>query len=107
MSKRVSSLGLALGISLAFVFCAMARPATVKDLAGRTICYNNGEKATYFRDGKYQNNLIGKGTWTVTSAGVQLHAERFSGLLDFEIQPDNSISIAAYKMTENIANKLA
>ena len=101
MRKRLSAFGLAFGLSLAFVCCAMARPATVKDLAGRTICYNNGEKSTYFRDGKYENNRIGKGTWTVTSAGVQLHAERFSGILDFEIQPDKSISIAAYNMIGN------
>ena len=40
-------------------------------------------------------------TWAVTSAGVELHAERFSGILDFEIQPDKSVSIAAYNMIGN------
>jgi hypothetical protein len=101
MRKRLSPFGIAFGLSLAFVCCAMARPVTTKDLAGRTICYNNGEKATYSRDGKYESNMIGKGTWTVTSAGVQLHAERFSGILDFEMQPDKSISIASHNMTGN------
>ena len=101
MRKCLSPLGLAFGLSLAFVSCALARPVVTKDLAGRTICYNNGEKAKYSRDGKYDSTSIGKGTWTVTSAGVQLHAEKFSGLLDFEIQPDKSISIPAYSMTGN------
>jgi hypothetical protein len=101
MRKHLSPFGLAFALSLAFVCCAMARPVTTKDLAGRTICYNNGERATYFRDGKYESSSIGKGTWTVTSVGVQLHAEHFSGNLDFEIQPDKSISIAAYSMTGN------
>jgi hypothetical protein len=81
------------------VCCAMARPVTVKDLAGRTICYNNGEKATYFPGGKYQSNMIGAGTWKVTSGGVQLATEKFSGVLDFEIQADKSISIASHGMT--------
>ena len=101
MRKRLLSLGLASALSLAFVCNAIARPATVKELAGRTICYNNGEKATYFRGGKYESNKIGNGTWAVTSAGVELHAERFSGILDFEIQPDKSVSIAAYNMIGN------
>lgn len=49
MGKRRGLIGLASGISLALVGHATAKPATTKDLAGRTICYNNGEKATYFR----------------------------------------------------------
>jgi hypothetical protein len=102
MGGRLSPLGSAFGLSLAFVCgAAVARPATVKDLAGRTVCYNNGEKATYFRDGEYESNTIGKGTWRVTSAGVQLSAERYTGILDFEISPDKSISIASVSMTGN------
>ena len=78
-----------------------AKPATTKDLAGRTICYNNGEKATYSRDGKYDSNLIGKGVWKATSLGVQINAQTFTGLLDFEMQPDGSIHIDKYNMIGN------
>jgi hypothetical protein len=99
MLKRFLSLGLACGLSLVFAGYAMAKPATTRDLAGRTICYNTGEKATYLRGGKYENNMIGNGTWRVTSVGVQIDAERFKGIIDFEIQPDGTISIPAYHMT--------
>jgi hypothetical protein len=99
MRKHLSSFGLAFGLSLVFVCCATAKPVTTKDLAGRTICYNNGEKATYSGGGKYESNKIGNGTWRVTSGGVQLNAERFTGVIDFEIQPDKSISLPAYNMT--------
>ncbi len=99
MGKHLWVLGLASGLSLALVGQAMAKPATTKDLAGRTICYNNGEKATYLRGGKYVNNKIGNGTWSVTSVGVQLNAERFTGLVDFEIQPDGTIALPAYGLT--------
>jgi len=70
MRKGLSSLGLAFGISLAFVFWAAARPATTEDLAGRTICYNNGMKATYFSDGRLENSFTGKGTWKVIFDGA-------------------------------------
>ena len=99
MGKRLSPIRLAVGLSLALVGGAMARPATRKDLAGRAICYNTGEKATYFRDGKYESNTIGKGTWKVTGLGVQLTAERFTGILAFEVNPDKSISIPSANMT--------
>ena len=78
---------------------AEARPVTTKDLTGLTICYSDGEKPTYLRGGKYENNMVGNGTWSVTSVGVQIHAEHFTRLIDFEIQPDRTISIPAYDKT--------
>ena len=99
MPKRLSSLGLAFGFSLAFVCCAAARPATTEDLAGRTICYNNGMKATYFSDGRLENNRTGKGTWKVTSGGVQINAERYNRLEDFEVNPDGTISVPTFGFT--------
>jgi hypothetical protein len=76
MCKRLSSLDLAFGFSLTFVCCAAARPATTEDLTGRTICYNNGMIATYFSDESLENSVTGKGTWKVTSSGVQITADR-------------------------------
>jgi hypothetical protein len=92
MRMRLSPLGLAFGLSLAFVYSATARPVTVEDLAGRTICFSNGSKATFFRDGKYENNTIGKGAWTVTSAGVDVHAENQSAIFNLVIHPDGTFS---------------
>lgn len=99
MRNLVLALGLIAGLSVAFGCGAVAKPVTAHDLAGRTICYNNGEKATYFPDGKYQSSMLGKGTWTIISSGVWLKAEQFNGILDFEIQPDKSISIPKANMT--------
>jgi hypothetical protein len=99
MRKCLSSLGLTLGLSLAFVLGAMARPATVKDLAGRTICYSNGMKATYFRGGKYANNVIGNGTWRVTSVDLQLDTERAHEVIVVEIQPDHTILLPVLSLT--------
>ena len=96
MPKRLSSLGSAFGFSLAFVCCAAARPATTEDLAGRTICYNNGMKATYFSDGRLENSVTGKGTWKVTSDGVRINAERYTGTEDFEINPEGTISVPSF-----------
>jgi hypothetical protein len=85
--------------SVAYVSLATAKPVTTADLAGRTICYNNGEKATYLRGGKYVNSKFGNGTWAVTAAGVQLHAGDFSGIFDFEVQPDRTISLPSVNLT--------
>jgi hypothetical protein len=98
MKNFLSPFSLAFLLSLALVSSASATPVTAKDLSGKTICYNTGERATYFPGGKYENNQIGNGTWAVTAHGVQLHTERFSGLLDFEKQPDGTITIDAYHL---------
>ena len=92
MRKRLSPLGLAFGLSFAFSCCAMARPVTTEDLAGRSICFNNGSKATFFPDGKYENNSIGKGTWAVTSDGVKIHAGLRNAVFKLDMRSDGTFS---------------
>ena len=92
MRKRLSPLGLAFGLSFAFSCFATARPVTTEDLSGRSICFSNGSKATFFPDGKYQNNSIGKGTWAVTSDGVKVHAELTNAIFKLDIHPDGTFS---------------
>jgi hypothetical protein len=91
--------GSALSFLLAFVCCAVARQATTKDLAGRTICWDNGEISTYARGGKWENNRHGSGTWKVTAAGIEIHSETFGGILRVEMQDDGTILDATYNVT--------
>jgi hypothetical protein len=101
MRSHLPPLGLALAFLLAPVYSAMARPATAKDLAGRTICFDNGEKPTYTRDGKWENNWHGIGAWKVTPAGVEIRSDTFSGVLRVEMRNDGTILDTTY----NIAGK--
>ena len=92
MRKLLSLLWLAFGLSFAFSCCAMARPVTAEDLAGRSICFSNGSKATFFPDGKYENNSIGKGTWAVTSDGVKVNAQLMNAVFKLDKHPDGTFS---------------
>ena len=78
MRNRTSTPGLAFALSLSFVCCAVARPATTEDLAGRTICWDNGEKSAFLPGGKYENSLHGSGTWKVTSTGLKFIPRRLA-----------------------------
>jgi hypothetical protein len=80
-------------IFLCSLTCALGKPVTTADLAGRTICYNNGEKATYYSDGRYENNVIGNGTWSVTSTGVDLETDSLKAIIAIEIMADGIVSI--------------
>jgi hypothetical protein len=99
MRKFSLPLGVAMGFSLAFVCHAIAKPATTKDLAGRTICYDNGMKVTYFRGGKYANSLFGEGTWRIDSAGIHIKTGSLDETLVVDIQPDNSVSLPTVRLT--------
>jgi len=97
MRNRTSTLGLAFALSLSFVCCAVARPVTTKDLAGRTICWDNGETSTFSPDGKYENSLHGSGTWKVTSNGLEIN----SVVARAEMRDDGTILDVTY----NVAGK--
>jgi hypothetical protein len=77
----------------------VARPATTKDLAGRKICWDNGETSTYTRDGKWENSRHGSGAWKVTSDGLEIHSETFAGVLRVEIQDDGTVLDATYNIS--------
>jgi hypothetical protein len=92
MRKRLSPLGIGFALSLAFVCCAMAKPITVKDLAGRKICWDYGNISTFGPGGKYSSSLVGEGTWSVTSVGVQISTPHFTGIMDIDKQPDGTFT---------------
>ena len=62
-----------------------ADPVTPADLAGKTICWESASfgpsKSFFGEDGEYSSTAsskpagFGKGTWAVTSAGVQISIE--------------------------------
>jgi hypothetical protein len=102
MRNRTSTLVLAFALSLSFVCYAVARPATTKDLAGLTICWENGETSAFLPDGIYKNNLHGTGTWKMTSNGLEIHSETFGGMFQVEMREDGTILDATY----NVAGKV-
>jgi len=76
--------------SLAPYSSATANPVTAKDLAGKKICWSNGNVSTFGAGGKYSSPIVGEGTWTMTSVGVQLRTTGFVGILDIDKQPDGT-----------------
>jgi hypothetical protein len=73
-----------------FAVSAFAGSVTATELSGKKICWDDGLVATFLPDGKYHSNKSGEGTWRVTSVGVQLHTEHYSGLYDIDKQPDGT-----------------
>ena len=102
MRNKASILRLAFALSLSFVCCAVARPVTTEDLAGRTICWDNGETSAFLPGGKYENSRHGSGTWKVTSTGLEIHSETFGGIFQVEVRDDGTILDATY----NVAGKV-
>ena len=85
---------LPLGIGIAFVSVllspATAEMATTADLSGRKICWDNGNISSFFADGKYSSPVLGNGTWSATTKGVEIHADAGGVLLDVDKQPDGT-----------------
>jgi hypothetical protein len=57
---------------LALVFCrpviALAAPVTDADLRGKTVCWSyGGTRNTYGKDGSFDSNLVGHGTWRLVA----------------------------------------
>jgi hypothetical protein len=92
-------LSLATGSALASVLLspAMAKPATDADLKGKKICWSNGNISSFLSGGKYSSPLIGDGTWSVTANGVEIHAQRWSGMLDVDKLPDGTFQSGVEK----------
>jgi hypothetical protein len=90
MRKYLSPLYAACVLSVAFFSPAIAAAVTAADLSGRTICWDNGSQSTYGHGGKYSNNLVGEGTWSVSAGGVQIHTDLYSYVADVQKLPDGT-----------------
>jgi hypothetical protein len=65
---------------------ALAAPGLVTDadLRGKTICWSyGGTRNTYGKDGSFDSNLIGHGTWTLVADRLTEHGE--TGVYSFTI----------------------
>jgi hypothetical protein len=87
----------------ALVFClaspAMAKLATAAELSGKKICWDNGNISSFLPGGKYSSPMIGDGTWSATASGVAITAQRWSGMLDVDKQPDGTFKSSVEKAT--------
>jgi hypothetical protein len=76
---------LTLGVALAASGTAFAGPVTDADLRGKTICWSSGgSRSTYGKDGSYNSNLLGHGTWTLAGDALTEHGD--NGVLTLTIE---------------------
>jgi hypothetical protein len=76
------------GAALAQSLPALAGPVTDADFRGKKICWNNGAAGSYNKDGSYDSNRIGHGTWRL--AGAQLTVIGSNGSVSNTITKDGS-----------------
>jgi hypothetical protein len=96
MRMRETPFASAFALLFGLVCVAMARPVTTRDLAGKTVCWDNGETSTYSGGGTWANSRHGSGTWKVTPDGVEIHSDTFGGVLLVELPDDGTILDATY-----------
>jgi hypothetical protein len=78
--------------ALLITSAAMASQVTIKDLSGKKICWDYGNVSTFGPGGKYSSPLVGDGTWSVTSVGIQISTPHFTGIMDIDKQSDGTFS---------------
>ena len=59
--------------------CASAAPVTDADLRGKKICWNTGFTSSYNKDGSFDGNRSGHGTWRLNGDVLTVSAEHGSG----------------------------
>jgi hypothetical protein len=113
MGKRVPLVVTATLITA--VIPARADPVTPADLAGKTICWEGASfgpnKSFFGQSGEYSSGVsgkatgFGKGTWAVTSAGVQIGVKSRRFVDDMEKQPDGTfVSMRFGKSTGKVCD---
>jgi hypothetical protein len=58
---------------------ASAAPVTDADLRGKKICWNTGFTSSYNKDGSFDGNRSGHGTWRLNGDVLTVSAEHGSG----------------------------
>jgi hypothetical protein len=58
---------------------ATAAPVTDADLRGKKICWNTGFTSSYNKDGSFDGNRSGHGTWRLNGDLLTVSAEHGSG----------------------------
>jgi hypothetical protein len=91
------SLAISIGFGLFFLAIApaSARPAKTSDIAGKTLCWEDGTVEKYASDGTYTNMVDGPGTWRIDDKGhvtwkLEKYPPTFAG--DEQINDDGTIT---------------
>jgi hypothetical protein len=92
MRAQISLIAIVLSMSFGLQSFAFASTVTAKDLSGRKICWDYGNISTFGPGGKYSSPLVGEGTWSVTSVGIQINTPHFTGIMDIDKQPDGTFA---------------
>jgi len=58
---------------------AFAGTVTDADLRGKKICWSNGNTSVYNKDGSYDSNRVGHGTWRLDGDVLTISAEQWAG----------------------------
>jgi hypothetical protein len=69
-----------------------ARPVTTADLAGKIICWGDGNIQAFSADGKTANRQFQDGAWSVGDKGVRIDFPGGGADVDIEIQPDGTFT---------------
>lgn len=67
------------GVVLISSIAAMADPVSDADLRGKKICWNTGFVSSYNKDGSFDGNRSGHGTWRLNGDVITVNAEHGSG----------------------------
>src|SRR5271170_1809364 len=63
----------------------LAAPVTDADLRGKTVCWSyGGTRNTYGKDGSFDSNLVGHGTWSLVGDRITEHGDH--GVFSFTIE---------------------
>jgi hypothetical protein len=76
--QAILSLAAAAALAFASSSPTVAKLATAADLTGKKFVGAMGTSA--LPGGKYSSPLIGDGTWAATANGVEIHAQKWSGM---------------------------
>ena len=78
MTKQLCWSLMRAGLATVILGCplaVLAEPVTRADIAGKTICQDNGVKVTYHANGSAVSNRFGRGTWDLNGSRLSLNAE--------------------------------
>jgi len=90
LTKAFFQFGIGAVLASVLLSPVTAEMATTADLSGKKICWDNGNISSFFADGKYSSPVLGNGTWSASSKGVEIHADAGGVLLDVDRQPDGT-----------------
>ena len=71
---------------VAYAAAALAGPVTKADLTGKKICWSDGGSPTYGKNGAYDENIFGHGTWRLAGDRLTVVAShgRYTGTITKE-----------------------